>query len=93
MKLALLHLVTTIIIISSTSITLQQRSQTAYAFPCIGDNVKEYCLGYHDGAIQAHNDFTTGRDLDIDQHNCIHNTTMYCHGYNRGYNDEADFLG
>jgi hypothetical protein len=65
----------------------------AKAFPCVGDNVKEYCLGYHDGAIQARKDFTTGRDPDLHQRNCIHDTTMYCHGYNRGYNDEADFLG
>jgi hypothetical protein len=94
MKWTLL-LVTAIIIISvSTSITLLfQYHQTAKAFPCIGDHVKEYCIGYHDGAVQAHRDFKTGQDLDIDQRRCTHNNTTYCNGYNRGYSDEADFLG
>ena len=91
----ILLLVTTIITISATTgITLLlQYYQTAQAFPCIGDYVKEYCTGYHDGAIQANRDFKTGQDLDIDQHSCAHNVTLYCNGYNRGYNDEADFLG
>ena len=87
-------LVTTIIIISATSITLlQQYYQTAQAFPCVGHSTKEYCTGYHDGAVQANRDFKTGQDLDEDQHRCIHNSTLYCNGYNRGYADEADFLG
>lgn len=91
----MLLLVTTIITISATTgITLLlQYYQTAQAFPCIGDHVKEYCTGYHDGAIQANRDFKTGQDLDIDQHLCVHNISLYCNGYNRGYNDEADFLG
>jgi hypothetical protein len=67
--------------------------QNAQAFPCGGDHIKEYCTGYHDGAIQAHRDFDTSHDLNIDQHPCARNITAYCHGYNRGYNDEADFLG
>ena len=87
-------LVTTIIIISATSITLlQQYYQTAQAFPCVGHSAKEYCTGYRDGAVQAKRDFKTGQDLDIDQHPCIRNGTLYCNGYSRGYNDEADFLG
>ena len=93
MKWTLL-LVTTVITISATSITLLlQYNQTAQAFPCVGDHVKEYCTGYHDGAIQAKRDFNAGLELDIDQHQCVHNNTMYCNGYNRGYSDEADFLG
>lgn len=44
-------------------------------------------------AIQAHKDFNTGQDVDVDQHPCRHNIIEYCHGYSRGYNDEADFLG
>jgi hypothetical protein len=90
----LLLVTTTILIITSvTSITLEQYFQTAYAFPCVGDHIIEYCLGYHEGAIQAHRDFTIGRDLDVDQHPCTRNIPEYCHGYNRGYDDEADFLG
>ena len=87
--------VTTVIMISAASITLlsTQYHQIAQAFPCIGDSAKEYCTGYHDGAVQAHRDFNAGHDLDIDQHRCIRNSTDYCNGYNRGYNDEADFLG
>ena len=73
--------------------TLERYSHTAYAFPCVGNSAKEYCLGYHDGAIQAHRDFNTGQDVDVDQHPCRHNITEYYHGYSRGYNDEADFLG
>jgi hypothetical protein len=38
----------TIIIISATNITLLQYYHTAQAFPCIGDHVKEHCIGYHD---------------------------------------------
>lgn len=88
-------MVTTIITISATTgITLLlQYYQTAQAFPCIGDHVKEYCTGYHDGAILAYRDFNTGHDLDISQHPCTRNSTDYCNGYNRGYSDEADFLG
>ena len=66
--------------------------QTAQASPCNGDNGKEYCTGYHAGAIQAHKDFNTGDDLDVDQHRCT-GSTEYCSGYGRGYNDEQDFLG
>jgi hypothetical protein len=36
--------------------------------------VKEYCIGYHDGAIQAHKNFNTEQDLDTSRHTCIHNT-------------------
>ena len=66
--------------------------QTAQPSPCNGDNGKEYCTGYHAGAIQAHKDFNTGDDLDVDQHRCT-GSTEYCSGYGRGYNDEQDFLG
>ena len=85
--------VTTVIIISAASIILlsTQYHQMAQAFPCIGDGTKEYCTGYHDGAVQARRDFNV--EHDIDQHRCTRNSTDYCNGYNRGYNDEADFLG
>ena len=86
-----------IIIMISAAITivmlslLQQYLQTVQAFPCIGNNEKEYCNGYHDGAVQAHRDFKTGDDMDVDQHQCKGNEE-YCNGYDRGYSDE-DFLG
>jgi hypothetical protein len=44
------------------------------------------------GAIQAHRDFKTVDDLDVDQHRCT-GSKEYCTGYNRGYSDEEDFLG
>ena len=49
-------------------------------------------MGYHDGAVQANRDYKTGNDLDSDQHRCTADT-LYCDGYSRGYNDQADFLG
>jgi hypothetical protein len=63
-------LIMTIIMICATSIALlaTQYHQTAQAYPCIGGSVKEYCTGYHDGAILAYRDFNTGHDLDISQH-------------------------
>jgi len=65
----------------------------AQAFPCIGDTLKEYCMGYHDGAIRAHRDYNSGDDnISLNQHRCTI-TPEYCKGYDRGYNDEADFLG
>jgi hypothetical protein len=75
------------------TIVLQQCHQTAHAYPCVGGSVKEYCTGYHDGAVQAYGDYKIGHDLDVDQHPCKGNSTQYCNGYNRGYSDEADFLG
>ena len=90
MKRRLLMMLAMTIMIAATIIV--QQHQTTQAFPCVGDSVKEYCTGYHDGAIQAHRDFTTGHDLDIDQHRCI-GSVDYCNGYNRGYCDEANFLG
>jgi hypothetical protein len=95
-KLPLVILTTTIIMVCAATtialLVLQQYPQTAQASPCNGDNGKEYCTGYHDGAIQAHNDFKTGDDLDVDQHRCT-GSEEYCTGYNRGCSDEEDFLG
>jgi hypothetical protein len=71
---------------------LQQCPETAQAFPCIGNNGKEYCTGYHDGAVQATRDYKIANDLDVDQHECT-SGDLYCDGYRRGYNDQADFLG
>jgi hypothetical protein len=90
-------LTTTIIMISAVTyiavLLLQQEYlQTAQAFPCNGNNGEEYCTGYHDGAIQAHRDFKTGDDLNVDQHRCT-GSEEYCTGYNTGYSDEQDFLG
>ncbi|HJT47426.1 MAG TPA: hypothetical protein VJ729_04530 [Nitrososphaeraceae archaeon] len=84
---------TTFIIFVASIMLLLEYPRNAQAFPCIGDHVKEYCIGYHDGAVQADRDYKTGNDIDIDQHPCSRNITEYCHGYNSGYNDEADFLG
>jgi hypothetical protein len=88
-------LIMAVIMIFATSIALlaTQYHQTAQAYPCVGGSVKEYCTGYHDGALLAYRDFNTGHDLDISQHPCTRNNTDYCNGYNRGYSDEADFLG
>ena len=85
----------TIIMISTAIAIIQQylHYQTAQAYPCVGDGTKEYCTAYHDGAVQAYRDYKIGHDLDIGQHSCTGNSTQYCNGYNRGYSDEADFLG
>lgn len=84
-----------IIITSITALGLSEHIQEAKAFPCIGDANKEYCIGYHSGAIQAHRDYNSGDDNNIgleNQHQCRTNPE-YCKGYDRGYNDESDFLG
>ena len=39
--------------IFATITVLHQYYQTAKAFPCVGHSAKEYCTGYHNGAIQA----------------------------------------
>ena len=94
MKCMLLLVIAAIIIFATSITPLLEHHQIAQAYPCIGDTTKkEYCTGYRDGAIRAHRDFKTGQDLDIDQHRCIRKSTEYCNGYNRGYSDEANFLG
>ena len=80
-------------IFAAISVLLQQQyHQIAQAFPCVGHSAKEYCMGYHDGAIQANRDYKIGNNLDVDQHRCTA-SALYCNGYNRGYSDQADFLG
>ena len=92
MKNSLSIILATAIIIFVAITILQQYYQTAQAFPCIGHNAKEYCAGYHDGAVQASTDYKIANDLDVDQHECT-SGDLYCDGYRRGYNDQADFLG
>jgi hypothetical protein len=96
MKLTLLVRTVIIMISATTTITIvlqQQHHQIAQAYPCVGGSTKEYCTGYHNGAILAYRDFNAGNDLTVGQHPCRGNSTDYCNGYIRGYNDEADFLG
>jgi hypothetical protein len=85
-KLSLVILTTTIIMVSAATtiavVLIQQYPQTAQASPCNGDSEKEYCTGYHDGTVQAHKDFKTGDDLNVDQHRCT-GGTEYCNGYKR----------
>lgn len=91
-KCTFLSLVTTSVIFANSIMLLLEYPQTAHAFPCVGDHVKEYCTGYHDGAVQATRDYKIANDLDVDQHECTA-SDLYCNGYSRGYNDQADFLG
>ena len=80
-------------VIFSLAILLEQYPQEAQAYPCIGGEAnKEYCIGYNIGAIQAHRDYSGVNDIGLDEHQCKGNHD-YCQGYDRGYNDEADFLG
>jgi hypothetical protein len=90
MKKRLLEMAT--IIFATSTVLLQHHYQTAQAFPCLGHTASEYCTGYHDGAVQANRDYKTGNDLELDQHRCTA-ADLYCDGYSRGYNDQADFLG
>ena len=92
MQLLSVMVATTIAMMTFAILLQQQYPQTAQAFPCNGNNGKEYCMGYHDGAVQAHKDFKSGDDTDIDQHRCT-GSAEYCNGYDRGYSDEEDFLG
>jgi hypothetical protein len=61
-------------------------------FPCSGGSGKNYCVGYHDGAVQADNDDNVHRNLDVSQHPCIGHTPQYCQGFVKGYNDEVGDL-
>jgi hypothetical protein len=93
-KWPLFMILVTIVTMFLTNATVPNpHNQIAQAFPCVGDGSKEYCAGYRDGAIQAKEDYRAGNDLNSDQHACSHNSTKYCSGYNKGYNDEANFLG
>ena len=93
MKQMLLTMLLAMAIIIFAAIPLLQKYyKTAQAFPCVGQSTKEYCTGYHDGAVQANRDYKTGNDLDSDRHKCT-DDNVYCDGYSRGYNDQADFLG
>jgi hypothetical protein len=60
--------------------------------PCVGGSGKNYCVGYHDGAVQADNDDNANRNLDVSQHPCIGHTPQYCQGFVKGYNDEVGDL-
>ena len=90
MMMLLLLAMATIMFVTTT--VLQQHYQTAQAFPCLGHTANEYCTGYHDGAVQATRDYKITNDLGVDQHECTA-SVLYCNGYSRGYNDQADFLG
>lgn len=46
-------LITWAIVIMIIRVTAIVERQTAQAFPCVGGSVKEYCTGYHDGAVQG----------------------------------------
>jgi hypothetical protein len=62
-------------------------------FPCVGGSGKNYCVGYHDGAVQADNDDNnTSRNLDVSLHPCIGHTPQYCQGFVKAYNDEVEDL-
>jgi hypothetical protein len=64
----------------------------AHAFPCAGGSGKNYCTGYHEGAVAADNDDSSGRSVGF--RGCpVNHSAEYCRGYERGYNDEAGVLG
>ena len=94
--MAILRLFTTLAVIISIALLAlsEQHIREAQAFPCIGNVNKEYCIGYHSGATQAHRDYNSGDDnsVGLDQHQCK-TDPEYCKGYDKGYNDETDFLG
>ena len=77
-KQRLLVMLVTIIMIPATISILQEQLyyQTAKAYPCVGGSAKEYCTGYHDGAMLAYQDFNTGHDLNTSQHTCTGNSTI-----------------
>jgi hypothetical protein len=85
-RLALLTTITVTAAIMSVLIPYQ----TAHAFPCTGGSGKEYCRGYHTGAVQADKDNAKG-NVDVSQHPCS-SSVDYCSGFTRGYDDEAGML-
>jgi hypothetical protein len=77
-------------------IQLLGQQHQALAFPCSGGSGKEYCKGYHEGAVAADKDSDAmgspnSKGVDVDNHPC-HKSADYCAGFNKGYNDEAMLL-
>lgn len=92
-RLALLTTIT----VTATIMSVLIPYQTAHAFPCAGGSGKDYCSGYHKGAVQADkDDSNAGKVQDggnIFSSTCQSgHTADYCSGWNRGYNDEAGVL-
>lgn len=55
------------------------------------DMYKDFYGGYHDGAVAADNDNSSGKGVDF--HGCLAagHSQEYCKGYEAGYNDEVRF--
>jgi len=65
----------------------------AHAFPCSGGSGKEYCSGYHKGALQADKDWAnphSGKEIFSSKCPSGH-TTEYCNGWTRRYDKESQF--
>jgi hypothetical protein len=90
-KLVLVGFVLAIAYTCTTIVVLPQ----AHAFPCSGGSGKDYCSGYHKGAVQADKDFAnpgTGPGEVFDSKCPSGHTHTYCDGWTRGYDDEAKQL-
>ena len=66
------------------------QTQIVLAYPCSGGSGKDYCSGYHKGAVQADKDDAKG-NVDVSQHPCS-GSADYCRGYITGYDQEAGLL-
>jgi hypothetical protein len=55
------------------------------------DKYKDFYGGYHDGAVAAHNDDSSGKGVGF--HGCpaAGHSQEYCKGYESGYSDEDVF--
>lgn len=55
------------------------------------DKYKDFYGGYHDGAVAADNDYSSGKGVGF--HGCpaAGHSQEYCKGYEAGYNDEGVF--
>src|SRR5438093_5828813 len=59
-------------------------------FSCEGGTGDIYCSGYHDGAVQADDDYNNHGFIDQAKHPCK-SMTEFCAGYSKVNEDEADF--
>ncbi|MGB8934411.1 MAG: hypothetical protein WCC17_04825 [Candidatus Nitrosopolaris sp.] len=53
------------------------------------DMYKDFYGGYHDGAVAADNDNSSGKGVDFHGYLAAGHSQEYCKGYEAGYNDEV----
>jgi hypothetical protein len=87
--------VKTAILMAIVAAILAAQLQHVQAYPCSGGSGKEYCNGFHKGAVQADKDFAnpgSGPGEIFDSTCPSGHSQTYCDGWNKGYNMESQAL-